>query len=207
MVPKPSQWLPGWQPCIQVGGDVALPLRMPFWREWAGGQGLLPHSGSVASATGHFFTLHTKVLMAMLHFSRKELRKAFLDFSKLSQSRLKSTNAKVRRSFLLYAIYAVECGLKCILLITRDLKSTSELGKEDLTHDLNVLLSKSEIIDGSSNLFQRLQRHDERNIPSKQLHELYRYGGQLNTSSEKNLIKNLSGLFIKIKDKLEGQSQ
>lgn len=145
--------------------------------------------------------------MAMLHFSRKELRKAFLDFSKLSQSRLKSTNAKVRRSFLLYAIYAVEYGLKCILLITRDLKSTSELGKEDLTHDLNILLSKSEIIDGSSNLFQRLQRHDERNIPSKQLHELYRYGGQLNTSSEKNLIKNLSGLFIKIKDKLEGQSQ
>ena len=207
MLPKPSQWLPGWQPCIQVGGDVALPLRMPFWRGWAGGQGLLPHSGSVASATGHFFTLHTKVLMAMLHFSRKELRKAFLDFSKLSQSRLKSTNAKVRRSFLLYAIYAVECGLKCILLITRDLKSTSELGKEDLTHDLNILLSKSEIIDGSSNLFQRLQRHDERNIPSKQLHELYRYGGQLNTSSEKNLIKNLSGLFIKIKDKLEGQSQ
>ena len=210
MLPKPSQWLPGWQPCIQVGGDVALPLRMPFWREWAGGQGLLPHSGSVASATGHFFTLHTKVLMAMLHFSRKELRKAFLDFSKLSQSRLKSTNAKVRRSFLLYAIYAVECGLKCILLITRDLKSTSELGKEDLTHDLNILLSKSEIIDGSSNLFQRMKRHGK-DIPSKQLHELYRYGGQLDTRSESNLIKNLSGLYIKIKDELnqsaEGQLQ
>lgn len=208
MLPKPSQWLRGWQPCIQVGGDVALPLRMPFWRGWAGGQGLLPCSGSVASAIGRFFTLHTKTLMAMLHFSRRELRKAFLDFSKLSKSRPRST--KVQRNFLLYAIYAVECGLKCILLITRNLESTNELATEDLTHDLNILLRKSKIIDRSSNLFQRLQRR-RKNIPSKQLHELYRYGGQLDTRSENNLIENLSDLFIKIKDKLdqstEGQSQ
>ena len=204
MVPKPTQWLPGWQPCIQAGGDVALPLRMPFWRGWVGGQELLPCSGSVASATGRFFTLPTKTLMAMLHFSRRELRKAFLDFSKLSKSRSKST--KVQRNFLLYAIYAVECGLKCILLITRNLESTNELATEDLTHDLNILLRKSKIIDQSSNLFQRLQRRGK-NIPSKQLHELYRYGGQLDTRSENNLIENLSDLFIKIKDKLDQSTE
>ena len=209
MLPKPSQWLPGWQPCIQVGGDVALPLRMPFWRGWAGGQGPLPCSGSVASATGRFFTLHTKTLMAMLHFSRKELRKAFLSFSKLSKSKPGST--QIQKEFILYAIYAAECGLKCILLTTRKLDNTNKLREEDLTHDLNVLLKELKTIDGKSKLFQRMKRHGKDNIPSKRLHELYRYGGQLDTRSENNLIENLSDLFIKIKDKLdqstEGQSQ
>lgn len=108
------------------------------------------------------------------NFSRKELRKAFLDFSKLSKSRPRFT--KVQRNFLVYAIYIIECGLKCILPVTRDLKSTNQLGEENLTRDLGVLLSKSKTIDKSPKLFQRMQR-DRKSISSKQLYELYRYGG------------------------------
>lgn len=208
MLPKPSQWLPDWQPCAQASGDLALPLQMPFCRGWVGGQihGPLQCPGSVASATVRFFSLHTS-LMAMLHFSQKELRKAFSDFSKISRSnprnpRQNPRSTTVQKDFILYAIYAVECGLKCILLAKHDVRSTSDLAKEDFTHDLNLLLGKSEVADRSSKLFQRMKRCGK-NIPSKQLHELYRYGGQLDTRSENNLIEDLSDLFVKIKDELE----
>ena len=213
MLPRPNQPFPGWQPCIQAGGGVALAMQVPFWRGWAGGQGqgLLQCSRSVASATVCFFSPHTNVLMAMLHFSQSELRTAFDKFSKISRPKSKkSGSTKVKKDFILYAIYAVECGLKCVLLAKRNLRSTKDLARgKDLNHDLNSLLKKSEI-DRSSKLFQRMQYHGE-NIPSKQLHELYRYGGQLDTRSENNLIENLSGLFVEIKDKLdqlvEGQYQ
>ena len=208
MLPKPSQQFPEWQPCTQAGAGVALPLQMPFWQGWAGmhGQGLLPGSGSVASATIRFFPPHTN-LMAMLHFSQKELRKAFLGFSEISRSvrsNRRSQSDKVQKAFLLYAIYAAECGLKYILLVKRRLNSTKDFGQEiPLDHNLNSLLEKSEILDRSSKLFQRMQRNNRENIPSKRLHELYRYGGQLDTRSEENLIKDLSNLLIKIKDKVD----
>ena len=108
----PSQQFPGWQLFIQVVSGGTLPLQMPFCRGWAWGhgQGLLPCSGSVESATIRFFPLHTKVLMAMLHFSKEELKKAFFKFSQIS--RLNSGPTQINRDFLLYAIYAVECSLK-----------------------------------------------------------------------------------------------
>ena len=208
MLPKPSQRFPGWQPWPPVGSGGALPLQMPFGRGWAGeyGQGLLQCHGSVASPKIRFFPLHTS-LMAMLHFSKQELRKSFLNFSKISQSKLRnpkstsrSTN-KVQKEVLLYATYAVECGLKYMLLVRRDLESTGQLAKEDLSHDLNYLLGKREITDRQPKLFKNMKR-GEQTISSKQLHELYRYGGQLNTDSENNLIEVLSSLLITIKDKL-----
>ena len=48
--------------------------------------------------------------MAMLHFSKEELKKAFFKFSQIS--RLNSGPTQINRDFLLYAIYAVECSLK-----------------------------------------------------------------------------------------------
>jgi len=87
MLPSPSQRFPGWQPWTQAGSVVALPLQMPFCREWAGvdEQGLLQCSGSVVSATVRLLPLHTNVLMVMLDFSKQELKKAFIKFSKISQ--------------------------------------------------------------------------------------------------------------------------
>ena len=209
MLPKPSQWLPGWQPCIQAGGDVALPLRMPFWRGWAGGQGLLPCFGPVASATGRFFTLHTKTLMAMLHFSRIELRKAFYKFSRISRSTSGST--QIGRDFLLYAIYAAECGLKYLLMgkrIGRErINTTRQLEDKYLNHNLTILSEEAPGIKSSKSKFQGMIRKGNKkhkdHVSTERLHELYRYGGQLDKDSESNLIKDLSDLLTQIENQLD----
>ena len=199
MLPKPSQRFPGWQPWPPVGSGGALPLQMPFGRGWAGeyGQGLLQCHGSVASATIRFFPLHTS-LMAMLHFSKQELGKSFLKFSQISQ--LDSGPAQIKKDFLLYAIYAVECGLKYLFLKDREIHTTERLEDYDRnsikTHDLNSLLQKVGIRKKLPQ-FRRINTR-QKSISSEELHVLYRYGGKLDPECEEDLVGNLSNIAYEI---------
>ena len=204
MLPKPSQRFPGWQPCAQVVSGGTLPLQMPFCRGWVGGhgQGLLQCSESVASATIRFFPLHTS-LMAMLHFSKEELKKAFLKFSQISRSN--SGPTQIKKDFLLYAIYAVECGLKYLFLRNRGIHTTKRLAEYDdstsiKTHDLNSLLRKVKIREKLPK-FRRINSC-HKDVSSEKLHELYRYGGKLDPACEAGLMKGLSKIVYEIYNNL-----
>lgn len=202
MSPKPSQRSPGWPPCLQASSGETLPLQMPLCRGWAGGhgQGLLPGSRSVVSATIRFFPLHTN-LMAMLHFSKQELKKAFLKFSQISRSN--SGPTQIKKDFLLYAIYAVECGLKYLFLKDRRIHTTKRLAEYDdstsiKTHDLNSLLRKVRMREQLPQ-FQRMDAR-RKNISSEELHVLYRYGGELDPRCEGDLMKRLSNIAYEIEN-------
>ena len=187
-----------WNP---AAADAALP-RLGRGA-WAGGHGqeLLPCSGSVASATIRFFPLHTNVLMAMLHFSKEELKKAFLKFSQISRSN--SGPTQIKKDFLLYAIYAVECGLEYLFLKDRRIHTTKRLAEYDdstsiKTHDLNSLLRKVRMREQLPQ-FQRMDAR-RKNISSEELHVLYRYGGELDPRCEGDLMKRLSNIAYEIEN-------
>ena len=115
-LPKPTQRLPRGKPCLQAFPGTAPPALWPPFSQSKDGTPRVPWPcpASGASATGYSSILHNKVLMAMLDFQDRELRSAFENFSKISQSR--SQPIQIDKRLLLYAIYAVECGLKYLLL-------------------------------------------------------------------------------------------
>ena len=184
MLSKSSQWFPGWQPWPQAGS----------------GLGLLQCSGSAASAIS-VFPPNTNVLMAMLHVSKRELRTAFLNFSEISRSNSRPTQIEER--FLLYAIYAVECGLKYLFLKDREMHTTEALEKYDLrnikTHNLNSLLREVQM---GMTLPRFLRMETNENISPGDLHQLYRYGGRLNPRCEEDLMEKLSNIFDEIQNNL-----
>ena len=149
-----------------------------------------------------------------LHFTQKELRNAFRQFSNISQGEEKSKKKSIQISenFLLYSIYAVECGLKAIILEDIRVKTTEKLPKKYRNHDINALLGAVNSVKRSPRLnrmnrlpqMSRMRSGGEREIiPPGRLHELYRYGGQLDSESQDILIHNLSALFEKIGHKLK----
>lgn len=150
-----------------------------------------------------------------LHFTQKELRNAFRQFANISQGEGKSTKKSIQisKNFLLYSIYAVECGLKAIILENIRVKTTKKLPKKYRNHDINALLGAVNSVKRSPRL-HRMHRLPQMSrirsgggereiIPPGRLHELYRYGGQLDPESQDILIRNLSILFEKIGHKLK----
>jgi len=114
----------------------------------------------------------------MLPVSHKELEKAFRRHTTSGDGDVGND------SKLLLLVYAVECGLKRMLLKERNHTSTARLADDDLTHDLNHLLKKL----GGSPKFPSIQidRLDGRaeQVSVDRLHEALRYGVRL-TDREK----------------------
>lgn len=88
-------------------------------------------------------------------------------------------------SALLLVIYAIECGLKRILLERRGKKNTGKLDRDDLTHDLDDLLR----LVGQPPRFGNasLVEPDE-DIGPARIHEALRYGRRLSTESRRKLL-------------------
>jgi hypothetical protein len=107
----------------------------------------------------------------MLHVSSKELEEAFRRHAESGDGDA-SNDSK-----LLLQVYAVECGLKRLLLKKRGVHSTKRLPDTDLTHDLNQLLKEL----GSRPSFppQIKCSGDKRQEPVERLHEALRYGVRL----------------------------
>lgn len=142
------------------------------------------------------------------HFTFYELRNAFRKYVKFSEPKYNSSS--MNKDFLLYSIYAVECGLKALILKDFALPNNtalSELTTGDLRgregnkgwgHNINKLLEKVEALKLERGLSEGVRNRDKESIQPVRLHELYRYGGQLELESENTLIRELLVLFNKI---------
>ncbi len=131
------------------------------------------------------------------HVKDSQLAKAF---RRHAQTVRNGTNggATENDSYLLLLIYAIECGLKRILLENRGHKSTRKLDRDDLTHDLDALLK----LVGQPPRFQTLKLVNpvEDAAPAR-IHEVLRYGGVLAAPSRKKVLDAAS----KVADWIEEQ--
>lgn len=208
ILPQPGQWLID-QRLLTQAESGAVPHQEQPYQERADGHGKQCCSGvSMASVTVWTWTstLPGKTPMTQkLHFSHRELKSAFSRFVSISKNT--STSLPIKKDFPLYTIYAVECGLRYLLLENLRKDTTERLDDDYLTHDLNYLLK---IVGINKKLppFQRKaprkesakKKNIENNITSGKLHELYRYGGRLDSECENDLMKHLLVILTKIEE-------
>ena len=138
-----------------------------------------------------------------LHFSNRELKNAFTQFAKKATSTSVPISVPIKKDFILYAIYAVECGLKYILLENLKKDTTKRLEDDHLTHDLNLLLKMTRINKQLPTFRRKVPPRNtinNINITSGKLHQLYRYGGKLDSECEEKLIGHLFDIFTKIEE-------
>lgn len=122
---------------------------------------------------------------ARLCVGKTELRKAFHRHAQAA-----TAQAPQGQSFdpsrLLLGVYAVECGLKSLLLHQRGLSSTREMDDSELTHDLNFLSVK---VTGRKLFPENLGLEPQGNIGVARLHEALRYGHPLRRDSYRDASK------------------
>lgn len=118
----------------------------------------------------------------MLHVGRQQLQRAF------HQHLSKAADAQTASEMLLL-IYAVECGLKCLLLYERGCFITNKLEEDDLTHNLDELLKKL----GQSPRIGTYTLEEPRGtkeviIRADSIHQVFRYGATI-PDAEKNTLR------------------
>ena len=133
--------------------------------------------------------------MSKLHVSARELKKGFHALRQAIEDQDTTGPSRPDVDALLLGIYALECGLKLLLLQRRGMYSTSALDGDDafFTHDLNHLLTEA----GERARFRMETAEKPVGTPvaPRQLHELYRYGGRLSQAAERQLTATLVDLF------------
>ncbi|MEA1967074.1 MAG: hypothetical protein U9N77_02485 [Thermodesulfobacteriota bacterium] len=125
----------------------------------------------------------------MIHVSRKKLDKSYRHLKRESEKNSPGSNAK-----LLLFIYAVESGIKALLLKRKHLTDTFKLwkndGTENLTHDLRLLLTNASYPRRLPENFKFLTRSNTpETVSLVDLHQVLRYGGTFSDSSEKNTLE------------------
>jgi hypothetical protein len=111
----------------------------------------------------------------MIHATRKELERGF---------RFHSTAAGgcVSCSERLLLVYAIECGLKAMIMASQRVEITSAL-KTQIGHDLREGLKQV----GAIHIFKLGNVQTKQKVPQtvepKQLHETFRYGIHINDDS------------------------
>lgn len=118
------------------------------------------------------------------HVTDGQLHKAF---RRHAQTAREGTNggAKENDSYLLLLIYAVECGLKRLLLKRRGDKTTRQLDKDDLTHDLDTLLK---LVGGRLRFHSVKLVEGKEDAASDRIHEALRYGRRLSPESRTKVL-------------------
>ena len=128
------------------------------------------------------------------HVGRQHLERAFRQHMSLGQSALTTD------SHLLLLLYAVETGLKRLLLQQRGLHSTERLDDDDLTHDLDQLLRTL----GARERFGSCRAEPgAMTVSSDQLHEVFRYGGHLDSGRRRTVITLAQDIIDWIQESLE----
>ncbi len=124
-----------------------------------------------------------------MHVGRRELERAFRRHAQVGNKEV------VNDSGLLLLIYAIECGLKRLLLETRGLHSTERLEEDDLTHDLDQLLK---IVGGSPRFCFASIKLDGANehINSEKLHQALRYGVRLHAQDRERIFKVVTNIVV-----------
>ena len=129
--------------------------------------------------------------MAVVHVSDRDLKRGYRYHVQAYKACPRPTNA---HRLLLF--YAIECGLKAILLQERKCKATDEFPRiVELGHDLNKLLSELGI--GPTNPLLLPNAIKVKSKPPRQpidisgLHQVWRYGGQANDPPDDLLEQQL----------------
>jgi hypothetical protein len=142
----------------------------------------------------------------VIHFTNREMQRAWRDnYSGSSSAPHPKTNA---HRLLLF--YAVECGLKALIMKRQNASSTDlvpEIYK--LGHDLNKLLDHLRA-GGGLRLKQQYKICDlkkqnlssQRNFDSSEINQIWRYGGQ---ASETFFDKDIEESLSKIADWIKKQ--
>lgn len=126
----------------------------------------------------------------MIHVSQKNLDKSYRHLKQECQKNHSGSNGK----FLLF-IYAIECGIKALLLKRKNIKDTFKLlqneGPGNLTHDLRYLLIQLHSPHRLSENFQFQTRSKANETVSLiDLHQALRYGGTFHIQGEKNKLES-----------------
>lgn len=125
----------------------------------------------------------------MIHVSQKNLDKSYRHLMQECGKNSPGTNAK-----MLLFIYAVECGIKALLLKRKNIKDTFKIPEDQrsgsLTHDLRGLLAKLHSPHRLPENFQFLTRSKiPETVPLTDLHQALRYGGTFINSKEKSKLE------------------
>ena len=125
----------------------------------------------------------------MIHVSRKNLDKSYKHLKQESKKNTANGNAK-----LLLFVYAIECGLKSLLLKRKQIKDTYKFvqneGENSLNHDLRSLLTKLYSRHRlPENIQFKTRSSASETVPLSDLHQALRYGGTFSNPEEKNSIE------------------
>lgn len=141
--------------------------------------------------------------MAVVHVSCRELKRAYRYHVQAYQTCKTPTNAH-----RLVLFYAIECGLKAILLQEAECQSTDQLPRiVDLGHDLNKLLSElraAKTLTLPDNI--KIQAKTPRQpIAISELHQIWRYGVKAADPLDDHLEKGLLKVIDWIDQNIEGK--
>jgi uncharacterized protein (DUF433 family) len=118
---------------------------------------------------------------AKLHVSRDQLKKASRRHAMAGADPTGTDDSR-----LLLLIYALECGLKSVLLRRRGFHTTSKLDEDDLTHDLDDLLK----LVGEAPRFHSFKVEEpQESAAPKHLHEALRYGRRMTGDSRRKVVE------------------
>ena len=127
--------------------------------------------------------------MSKLAVGRNDLRAAYHEFSGLVDVATARPDGRHARAVLLCGLYAVECGLKALLLETRQVSTTAALDDDDeaFTHDPNRLL---ELLGQPANFPNSISaaRPAGAGVHVSKYQELVRYGGLFSVGDERRFI-------------------
>lgn len=130
--------------------------------------------------------------MAAIPATFSELRSAFRGFKNHANT------ATTNRYTCLDILYAVECGLKALVLSEKRCDSTDKLDERLKTHDINKIADMcnpkiTHKLDGFVYL-GRGRRHQKR-IPIEQFHQALRYGIKLSDAEIEKHAEKLDALY------------
>jgi hypothetical protein len=126
----------------------------------------------------------------MIHVSQKKLDKSYRHLKQEYKKNSPGSNAG-----LLLFVYAIESGVKALLLKRKNMIDTFKLqkneGKRSLTHDLRFLLTTLHSPHRLPENFQFLTRSkNPETVSQTDLHQALRYGGVFLKPDEKNGLEN-----------------
>ncbi len=130
---------------------------------------------------------------SMIHVSQKRLAKSYRHLKQEYKRNSSGSNAG-----LLLFIYAIESGVKALLLKRKNIIDTFKLQKNEenssLTHDLRLLLANLHSPHRIPENFQFLTRSTKPETVSQiDIHQALRYGGTFYDPDEKNRLESKLG--------------
>ncbi len=133
----------------------------------------------------------------MIHVRLHDIEKAYRQHKRIANSE----NNDFTHSHKMVLFYAVECGLKALFMKQKNLTKTDQLVSSQIFarkfgHDLNLLSKELDLKLG----FPQVKTKDNIQIDSKDVHQAWRYGRELDDDDEKKFVQLLNGIMKKLKN-------